>query len=71
MLYRFNPSAGIAVTKVTCYSFMHTCPTVVLANKLVGSSSSLVCCHRVVMVGINDFSVQGFIIKDIKGAINI
>ena len=71
MSYRFNSCTGIAVVYVPSDSFAHARPPVVPANKFISGSAYRVSCRRMVMVGMDNFSVQGFIVRDVEEAINV
>ena len=71
MSYRFNAGTGVTVAEVSGNSLMHARTPVISANEFIGGSPSRVSCRRVVMVGIDHFSIQIFIIWDVDEAINI
>ena len=68
MTYRFNPSTGITVTEVFSNSLTYARPPV---NEFIGGSSSRVSCCRAVVVGIDNFPIHVFIIRDVEEAISI
>ena len=66
MTYRFDSCTGITIGQVSGNFFSHSWPPVVLADKFIGSSSFRVSSCGVVMMGMHDFLVQGFILMDIE-----
>ena len=70
MAYRFDSGTGITVVNVSSNTLVHARPPVIPANKFIGGSSYRVFCCRVVVVGIDNFSIQVFIIRDIEEAVN-
>ena len=71
MSYRFNPGTSITVAQVFGNSLTHARPPVIPANEFIGGSSFRVSWRTVIMVGIDNFSIQIFVIRDVEEAITI
>ena len=68
---RYNPRAGIAVGQIPSDCYAPAWPPIISTDELIGRSSFGVSSCWVIMMGMQDFWIQGFIVRDIKQAIYI
>ena len=66
MTYRLDSCTGITIGQISGNCFSHSWPPVVSADEFIGGGSSWVSSSKVIMVCMQDFSVQDFVVRDVE-----
>ena len=62
---RFDGRAGVTIGQVSWNCFVHPRPPIITAKKFIGSSPTRVASCRVIMMGVDDFLIQVFVVRNI------